>query len=337
MTSEDTRYLQLMHWLEADVGCRIETIEPASTDASFRRYFRIRNGSMTQILMDAPPPQENVKPFMAVLSLLKAAGVNTPELLAADPEQGFLLLSDLGNRPYLSQLSADTVDSLYEDALKSLMVIQSSAPLRKAPLPAYDADMLIREVNLFTEWYLERLLGIRIDPDTSLLLENSRSLLVASALEQPQVFVHRDFHSRNLMVTSAQNPGILDFQDAVIGPMTYDLVSLLRDCYIEWPDATIDAFRNRHCQRLFERGLLDAQGADTFERWFDLMGLQRHLKAIGIFARLKLRDGKGGYLADIPRTFGYVLKVCAKYPALQPLGEFLKAKADPQTLKDPVP
>ena len=333
MTLEDPRYHQLMNWLVADVGCRIDSIEPASSDASFRRYFRIKIGSKTQIVMDAPPPQENVKPFMAILSLLKSAGLNTPELLAADPEHGFLLLSDLGTTPYLSALRSDTVGSLYRDALESLIQIQSSQPLTEAPLPRYDEPLLVREVNLFKEWYLEGLLGIRMNTDEGHLFEKTRSLLIASAQEQPHVFVHRDFHSRNLMVTANANPGILDFQDAVIGPITYDLVSLVRDCYIEWPEEMVTGFRESHRQRLLDVGLINPTDAVKFERWFDLMGLQRHLKAIGIFSRLKLRDAKPSYLADIPRTYRYVLSVCEKYSELQPFANFLKSKASPKGLE----
>lgn len=288
---------------------------PASSDASFRRYFRIQTDDGPRILMDAPPRQEDSRPFVDVAERLLACGVNVPRILAADLEQGFLLLTDLGDDIYLGQLDEHNADALYGDALAALVTIQRGA--RAEGLPGYDAALLQREMALFPDWLLERHLGLDLSAvrgDLALAFER----LQASALEQPRVFVHRDYHSRNLMRTAVDNPGILDFQDAVAGPVTYDLVSLLRDCYIAWPDARIDRWI-AHYRELAAAAGIEIDGPDRFRRWFDLMGVQRHLKASGIFARLHHRDGKAGYLADIPRTWGYIQALLDRYEELEPL------------------
>lgn len=290
---------------------------PASSDASFRRYFRVETPDGAVILMDAPPEQENSRPFVDVAERLLAAGVNAPRILAADLELGFLLLSDLGNEVYLGQLDEDRADALYGDALDALVAMQRHA--RCDGLPDYDTDLLQREMMLFPDWLLERHLGLDL-ADARTQLATTFDRLADCALEQPRVFVHRDYHSRNLMRTQHDNPGILDFQDAVRGPVTYDLVSLLRDCYIAWPPERIDRWIEQYRRLAGEAGI-DTGDAVTFRRWFDLMGVQRHLKASGIFARLHHRDGKPGYLADIPRTWGYIRSLLGRHEELQPLAD----------------
>jgi aminoglycoside/choline kinase family phosphotransferase len=329
MPPSDTRLAVLLDWLRTDLGRPVENLEPASGDASFRRYFRARIDGGTWIVMDAPPPRENVRPFLAVAALLRQAGVQTPAIHAADPERGFVLLDDFGARPYLDSLDVESADRLYGDALAALLRLQIGVSPATAELPAYDERLLRAELEIFREWFLGQFLGLELRSSEAALLDQTWRRLIASALEQPRVCVHRDYHSRNLMITERGNPGVLDFQDAVIGPITYDAVSLLRDCYIAWPAQRVDAWLDGYRANLREAGLLDRAGAERFRRWFDLMGLQRHLKAIGIFSRLKLRDGKPGYLKDIPRTFGYLVEVSRNYPEFAEFLEFLEARVQP--------
>jgi len=288
---------------------------PASSDASFRSYFRVATPRGSVIVMDAPPEHEDSHPYVDVAERLLAAGVNVPAILAADPDQGFLLLDDLGDNLYLAQLDEDNADALYGDAIEALVAMQSRT--RCEGLPDYDEALLRREMRLFPEWLLERHLGLETAAAQADLTA-AFDALVDAALEQPRVFVHRDYHSRNLMRTRDNNPGILDFQDAVVGPVTYDLVSLLRDCYVAWPTERIEQWIAQYRRRAAEAGI-ETGDADTFRRWFDLMGVQRHLKAAGIFARLYHRDGKPGYLADIPRTWGYISALLGRHDELRPL------------------
>jgi len=288
---------------------------PASSDASFRSYHRVPTADGSVILMDAPPAQEDSRPFVDVAQRLLACGVNVPRVLVSDLDEGFLLLTDLGDRSYLECLDESSADALYADAIDALVAIQRHG--RTDGLPPYDETLLRQEMALFTDWLLAHHLGLDLTPVHG-ELEASMDALVANALAQPRVFVHRDYHSRNLMRTERDNPGILDFQDAVVGPITYDLVSLLRDCYIAWPQARVDAWIERYREHAGAAGL-DIAERDTFRRWFDLMGVQRHLKAAGIFARLSHRDGKDGYLRDIPRTWGYVSALLDRYDELAPL------------------
>jgi len=314
-----TREQALQRWLSEDLGFTGCRIEPASADASFRRYFRVFHNGDHQIVMDAPPDKEDCGPFIAVAGLLLDVGVNVPQVLRTDLAAGFLLLSDLGSTSYLSALNERTVDRLYGDALGALAAIQGCAA--HDHLPPYDRALLDRELRLFTDWLVGTHCGIALEDDLKAALEHLFSLLIDNALEQPRVCVHRDYHSRNLMVVEGHNPGILDFQDAVSGPVTYDLVSLLRDCYIAWPRARVEAWALGYRELALQSGILRPAEADEarFLRWFDLMGVQRHLKAAGIFARLLHRDGKTGYLKDIPRTLGYVTEVSSRYEALRPL------------------
>lgn len=272
--------------------------------------------------MDAPPDREDCGPFIHVSRLLLDMGLHVPEVIAQDAQRGFLLLSDLGSRQYLDELNENTVDRLYGDALGALATLQSCAPANSG-LPAYDDELLMFEMSLFRDWLIGTHLDIGLDDQEQLELQESFRRLAASALAQPMVCVHRDYHSRNLMVSTLHNPGILDFQDAVIGPVTYDLVSLLRDCYIAWPRERVEAWATGYYELALQTGILrpDQSDEQQFLRWFDWMGVQRHLKAAGIFARLCHRDGKQGYLGDIPRTLGYVREVCGRYSELSALGE----------------
>jgi aminoglycoside/choline kinase family phosphotransferase len=316
------RIEQLKQWLEKELEFRDYTLTPASSDASFRRYFRVVHNGENLIVMDAPPEQEDSRPFIKVSGLLFDAGLHVPEVIDDDLEQGFLLLSDLGSEPYLDALNESSVERLYGDALGALATIQTCAA---DELPPYDRGLLLREMELFREWLVSKHLGITLDAEQNRMLDAAFTLLADNALAQPQVFVHRDFHSRNLMVTTRNNPGILDFQDAVRGPVTYDLVSLLRDCYIEWPRARVQEWALGYQELALQTGILREEHEDPqqFLRWFDLMGVQRHLKAAGIFARLNHRDGKPGYLADIPRTLGYVAGMSGHHPGLAGLCEFI--------------
>lgn len=311
----------LRSWLSDVLGPESLELTPASSDASFRRYWRVRRAGETWIAMDAPPEFEDCGRYADLARRFRACGLNTPEIHAEFREQGFLLISDLGDRVYLGELNEQSADRLYGDALDALETLQTRAPVEG--LHQYDTALLTRELGLFREWLLQGLLERPLDARDRERLDRVASVLIASALEQPRVCVHRDYHSRNLMLTEAGNPGVLDFQDAVVGPITYDLVSLLRDCYIAWPEARVRDWALGYYRRAGASGLLDAVEAERFERWFDLMGMQRHLKACGIFARLSLRDGKHGYLADIPRTLGYVLDVAGRYPELHEFGDWL--------------
>ncbi len=316
------RFEALGRWLSRELGYRDYTLEPASADASFRRYFRMTVDGESRIVMDAPPEKEHSQPYVDVARRLLGAGLTVPEVLAADLDQGFLLITDLGTRLYLAELNNDTRDYLYADAMEALLTIQTRAV--PTGLSRYDRKLLTFELSLFPEWFLARHLGLSLGGEDRATLAMQFEHLVDRALEQPRVFVHRDYHSRNLMRLARGNPGILDFQGAVDGPITYDLVSLLRDCYVAWPAEDVQRWLGDYYIRLRGEGLLANVDPATFRTWFDWMGLQRHLKAIGIFARLCHRDGKPGYLQDIPRTLDYVLAVTESYPELAPMHALLR-------------
>ncbi len=319
---DDQRLIDLQRWLRSDLGIPFTTIRPASGDASFRRYFRIEHNSESLIIMDAPPAKEDCVPFINIASLLAKAGLNVPRVLQQNLEQGYLLLSDLGTVQYLDRLNAETVDQLYSDALDALLQLQATTE-GDAQLPPYDYPLLIGEMELMREWYIGNHLNIELTERQHATLSHSFEQLAQSALLQPQVLVHRDYHSRNLMVVDKDNPGVLDFQDAVIGAITYDLVSLLKDCYIAWPRTQLLGWVRDYHQRLLADGIIDDVSEAQFIKWFDLMGAQRHLKVLGIFARLNIRDGKPAYLQDIPRTLSYLVDVCKRYDELTPLGNLL--------------
>jgi len=308
------RLTQLQHWLDSLSENTYTNLQTASADASFRQYFRVTNNkdNKTYIVMDAPPEKEDCHPFLLVTDLIRSVGVNAPDVISIDIQQGFLLLDDLGNKPYLDHLDQNSADNLYTDAIDALVKMQSIDGI----LPAYDEQLLQTEMDLFETWYLNRHLDIQLDEIQKASLDSVFKTLIQNAIEQPQVFVHRDYHSRNLMITDENNPGVIDYQDAVIGPITYDLVSLLKDCYIEWPREKVELWLELYLARITPARLIDR---DTLIRWFDLMGVQRHLKVLGIFARLNYRDGKSQYINDLPLTLKYVLDTCDQYDELQPL------------------
>lgn len=330
----DLRLEQLENWLAKLFATRDFQVTTASADASFRRYFRVARAAETWIAMDAPPAKEDMEPYIRIASMLVDVGVNAPRVIERNDEEGFLLNSDLGSQTYLMELdSRGDADRLYADAIEALVRIQSRGGGHAAQLPPYDDALLQREMALFPEWFCGRHLGLALSADEVAALAKVFDVLSAAALEQPRVFVHRDYHSRNLMVGDGArhgpNPGILDFQDAVSGPVTYDLVSLLRDCYVAWPAERVRAWALQFRGAAQSAGVGAGGSESEFLRWFDLMGVQRHLKAIGIFARLWHRDGKPGYLNDIPRTLNYVRVASGKYPELQFLQSFIDERASP--------
>ncbi len=306
----------LNNWLRIDLDLKGYSLTPASEDASFRRYFRVSLNSESYIVMDAPPDKEDCQPFIDITERLLECNVNAPEIKARDLDKGFLLLTDLGAQLYLHALTETNADTLYTDAIEAILKIQTGA--RLTGLPRYDARLLREEMTLFRDWLLTKHLCFKLTDKQQKSLDKTISLLIHSALEQPQVFVHRDYHSRNLLYNENHDPGILDFQDAVIGPVTYDLVSLFKDCYIKWPRTEINRWVHEYYHNA--RVCLGIQSSEKqFMRWFDLMGVQRQLKASGIFARLYHRDNKSGYLKDIPRTLSYIIDLDDDYPELADL------------------
>src|SRR5687767_3493279 len=312
----DARRDALRRWLAPRLGSAFE-LTPASEDASFRRYFRATlGGGPTYVAMDAPPDKEDCRPFVRVARMLAEAGVHAPEVIAQDLEQGFLLLSDLGTRTYLQELNANNAAHLFADAIDALLRWQLAT--RAGELPPYDEALLRRELNLFPEWYVGRHLKKELTGDQKAGLENIFQLLVQSALAQPAVYVHRDYMPRNLMVCEP-NPGVLDFQDAVVGPLTYDMVSLVRDAFLSWEEEPLLDWTVRYWEKARAAGLPVDADFGEFWRALEWMGLQRHLKVLGIFARINYRDGKPKYLADTPRFLGYVRVTAQRYAALSPL------------------
>ncbi len=327
MHESDPRLDQIRDWLGRELRWPLARIERASADASFRRYFRAwRTDGATRIVMDAPPPHEHIGAYLQVTAVLEHCGVHVPRVDAANAAHGFILLEDLGSVPYLDRLHRrGDADALYGDALAALVRIQTLGGAAAGALPPYDRTALERELALMPEWFCRRHLGLALGPEEQALLAASFEFLCSGMLEQPLVLVHRDYHSRNLMVLPERNPGILDFQDAVRGPVGYDPVSLLKDCYIEWPRADVERWVGDYRARLAAAGGPSGQEPAEFLRWFDLAGLQRHLKVLGIFARLWYRDGKPGYLADLPRVFGYVSAAAAQFPPLYEFARWFEA------------
>lgn len=310
------RLTRLQAWVEHVLPEPLRALSPASADASFRRYFRVTTDGGSYIVMDAPPDHEDCQPYIHVARLFRAAGANTPEILAQDLEQGFLLLTDFGNITYLHALNADNADRLYRDANAALVRIQAAS--RPGELPEYDRERLLRELRLFPDWYLDRHLRCKLAPGQRQALEDSFEAILANNLAQPRVYVHRDWHSRNLMVTDP-NPGVLDFQDAVFGPITYDLVSLYKDAYIHWDEERVLDWVIRYWESARRAGLPVHADFAAFYRDFEWMGVQRHIKVLGIFARLYHRDGKDGYLKDMPLVMHYLRRACERYGELHPL------------------
>ncbi|HEU0234289.1 MAG TPA: phosphotransferase [Gallionella sp.] len=312
------RQQQLATWLHSQFPNEAFNLAPASADASFRRYFRATFADgRTLVVMDAPPQHEDCRPFLHIAKLFEAAGVHVPHVYAQDLEQGFLLLSDLGNVTYLQALCGGAAaHKLYSAATDALIKIQLAS--RENELPPYDEALLLREMHLFPEWYIARHLNVTLTDKQHAKLKEVFARIIANNLAQPRVYVHRDYHSRNLMV-SEPNPGILDFQDAVYGPITYDLASLFKDAYIRWEEAETIDWLIRYWEKARKAGLPVARDFSDFYRDYEWMGVQRHLKVLGIFARLYHRDGKDGYLKDLPLVMAYLRAACARYIDLKPL------------------
>ena len=333
---DQQRLSDLNTWLASISSPKLDisSLRVASADASFRRYFRIdesanaANGAERQsyIVMDAPQPQEDVRPFIKIAELFGGMHLTVPKVLAQDTEQGFLLLTDLGTTMYSHVLNLDTAHKLYMDAIDSLVLLQSQS--QPDVLPEYNREFLHRELMIFPEWYINKHLGVTLNDEQTASLNKVFDAILANVVAQPQVFVHRDYHSRNLMVTDKGNPGIIDFQGARYGPMTYDVVSLLRDAYVQWDEEMVLDWAIRYWEKAKKAGLPVAPDIDSFYRDFEFMGLQRHLKILGIFARLAHRDGKQHYLADMPTVMDYVRKTANRYSVLIPLLRLLDVIED---------
>jgi aminoglycoside/choline kinase family phosphotransferase len=335
MLKNDARLSLIRSWLTRDLGWRIGRISVASADASFRRYFRVSRGDVdpaawapaadSLIIMDAPPGKEDIAPYLKVTSLLEQAGVHVPHVHASDARRGFIVMEDLGDTQYLSLLKTGRgVDKLYGEALAALANIQVRGLRAAAALEPYDRAPLERELNLMPEWFLGKHLRIELTPEERALVTVTNEFLINEALLQPQVFVHRDFHSRNLMVLPKGGPGVIDFQDALRGPVGYDLVSLLKDCYISWSRERVERWVRGYRRVLGNLGANIGDSEYQFMRWFDVIGVQRHIKVLGIFCRLWHRDGKIGYLDDLPLVLNYVLDACQRYPELVEFGRWLE-------------
>jgi aminoglycoside/choline kinase family phosphotransferase len=332
MPDQDVRLQHLKVWLDEQLPILFvqqgwgavppATLTAASSDASFRRYFRWEGEGRSLIVMDAPPPQENCKPFVDIAFLLAKSGINVPKIYAEDLERGFLLLNDLGNQTYLDVIDGDNADPLFRDALQALLAFQQLPMV--APLPSYDVALLRRELELFPEWYVKHELGIEFDAAQQALWQQASDLLINSALAQPKVLVHRDYMPRNLML-SEPNPGVLDFQDAVYGPVTYDVTCLFKDAFLSWPEERVRGWLEDYWQQAGALGIPVQPDFEDFLRASDLMGVQRHLKVIGIFARICHRDGKPRYLGDVPRFFAYIEAVIARRPELAELDRLLSS------------
>ncbi|HGM5552561.1 TPA: aminoglycoside phosphotransferase family protein [Pseudomonas putida] len=330
MPDQDVRLQHLKVWLDEQLAILFTdqgwgavppaTLTAASSDASFRRYFRWEGEGRSFVVMDAPPPQENCKPFVDIAFLLAKSGINVPKIYAEDLERGFLLLNDLGNKTYLDVIDGENADVLFSDALKALLAFQQLPMV--APLPSYDVALLRRELELFPEWYVKRELGIEFDAAQQQQWQAVSDLLIDSALAQPKVLVHRDYMPRNLML-SEPNPGVLDFQDAVYGPVTYDVTCLFKDAFLSWPEERVRGWLESYWQQASALDIPVQADFEDFLRASDLMGVQRHLKVIGIFARICHRDGKPRYLADVPRFFAYIEAVIARRPELADLQALL--------------
>ncbi|HZN22923.1 MAG TPA: phosphotransferase [Burkholderiales bacterium] len=320
MSNGDLRFDELREWVSACLGRSDLAFQRASEDASFRRYFRVSGDGRSWIVMDAPPEREDCRPFVKVARLMHAAGVHVPEIIAEDIGRGYLLLSDLGTKTYLAVLNETNADALFSDALDALVKWQLAS--KPGTLPPYDEALLRRELLLFPEWYLERHLGVQLDRQQRSTLETLFARLIDASLAQPKVYVHRDYMPRNLML-SEPNPGVLDFQDAVYGSITYDVVSLFRDAFLSWPEARVLDWSARYWERARKAGLPVHADFGDFYRAFEWMGLQRHLKVLGIFARIHYRDGKPGYLEDTPRFLAYARPVAERYSELSGLVSLL--------------
>lgn len=326
------RATQRLQWAQSVLNNPQFTLESASADASFRSYWRGTDQGRSLIVMDAPPDKEDTGPWLAMTKRLTDAGLNAPLVFATDAENGFVLMSDLGTRLFLPELNEATADGLYAQAMDALLCLQTK--VASQDLPRYDEARLVAEMELMPTWFLQRHLGFSPECEQWDVIEMAFRALVENANRQTACFVHRDYHSRNLLISETGDPGILDFQDAVHGPMTYDLVSILRDCYIAWPQARVEAWVEAYRQRAEAVGLATGNAAQ-FLRAFDLMGLQRHLKVLGIFCRLYYRDGKAGYLNDLPLVWQYTREVGNRYPETAGLIALLESAIGPRDIRLP--
>ncbi len=319
---QDIRLEQLEQWVNTQLGEETLRLRAISNDASFRRYFRTNDQNHSFIAVDSPPDTENNQAFSQISELLTSHDVLAPRIIAIDYEKGLMLQTDLGDRLYLPELTRESSETLYTQAFATLEKMQLIPSSELANIPNYDNNALIEEMMLFKDWFLERYLSITLSPEEEQLIEHTFNQLAANALAQRQVFVHRDYHSRNLLVCQENSPGVIDFQDAVSGPVTYDLVSLLKDCYIEWPESRVKDWCKLYYNRIFDQQIIETD-FDSFYKDFELIGIQRHLKVLGIFCRLNYRDQKPAYLSDLPLTFSYLLKAVARYPELNEFYSFL--------------
>ena len=332
MPDQDVRLQHLKVWLDEQLATLFSmqgwgavppaTLTAASSDASFRRYFRWEGEGRSFVVMDAPPPQENCKPFVDIADFLRTCLINVPKIYAQDLDRGFLLLNDLGNKTFLDVINSSNADELFKDAIEALLAFQQ-LPMTE-PLPSYDVALLRRELELFPEWYVRAHLGVDFNEQQQAVWQRVSTLLIDSALAQPKVLVHRDFMPRNLML-SIPNPGVLDFQDAVYGPVTYDITCLFKDAFLSWPEERVRNWLQDYWKLALPLGIPVQRDFEEFLRASDLMGVQRHLKVIGIFARICHRDGKPRYLADVPRFFSYIEAVLARRPELAELGELFSS------------
>ncbi len=319
----DSRRTQLEKWIGDTLGVSIFSLDSVSGDASFRRYYRFKSDTFQYIAVDAPPEKENNKSFMNVTHLLESEGLPVPHIYFSSLDFGFFLLDDFGDTLLLNTLNNDNAEGHYKNALDALLIIQQT-PYES--LPTYNKSLLLAEMELFREWFLQKHLSISLSENEQTILIQIFASLVENALNQPQVFVHRDYHSRNLMKIDNRFPGIIDYQDAVRGAITYDLVSLLRDCYIQWPQQHVESWALSYRDQIVDKNVIENIDDHIFLKWFDLMGIQRHLKAVGIFTRLNIRDNKPNYLHDIPRTLEYIKMVAPKYLETEKLAKLIQDK-----------
>jgi N-acetylmuramate 1-kinase len=331
MQNTTDRAAARLAWTRATLGDNSLLLEPASSDASFRSYWRVHHDGRSWIVMDSPPAQEDPRPWLKIGRQLANAGLHVPAVQAQDLDQGFLLIEDLGTRLYLRELNETNADALYGDAMDALLRMQTRMDCRE--LPPFDREVLARGLEVMPEWFLGRHLGLTPDRAECGVLEAAFDVIIRNAQEQPRCFVHRDYHSRNLLVAEQNNPGIIDFQGALAGPITYDLASLLRDAYITWPRERVESWVESYRQRLRHAGAIGEEtGRERFLRWFDLTGMHRHVRVLGQFYRLWYRDGKPGYLADVPRVYQYVVSVARSYPELASFAALIERHAEGRDL-----
>ena len=312
----------LTEWLKTRSGLAFDSLQAMPGDASFRRYFRVNTAHGSFVAMDAPPPRENCHPFVAIANALRMMKLQAPEIIAADVEQGFLLLTDFGDLTYLKACQADNVDQLYQVALDALLILQACSRVDELTIPLFTVEFMQQEWAWHKEWFLDKLLGLTLSLQQEKAMDQCMQAVIHTAAMQPQVFMHRDYHSANLMVLPNNQVGILDFQDAFVGPLTYDLVSMLRDCYIAWPDADVQQWALQYWRKWQQTQPGQQISEQTFLRWFDWMGIERHIKALFTFARKRVRDHQASYLKHVPRTLNYIIQVSGRYPELKALHDY---------------